>query len=186
MSNSETHKVFRENKATTSSVLIDWTSSRKRRNQAKKEQDISQDSDVIEFEEDPEVDETPFSFIKKARRCKLECCSPLWALASTENGHETLNLCENAIVFLPPPCEVSWFSGICSFKSNISINVAQEDEDPFMENNVHEVDDISSFGSNMRRIGILGHELEIDDCLKCADGGYQNFRYRVHLSCLFL
>lgn len=177
MNDSKSSQIDSISKATSSSsVLIDWTSTRKRTSDTNKEQE---DTDQVIEQDEPEVEEdSPFSFVKKARRCKLECCSTLWALASTEGGHETLNLSEVCIVFLPPPCEVSWFSGICSFNSRETIQ--EKEEDPFMETNVHEVTEVSAMGSlssSKGSVGILGHELEIDDCLKCADGGYQNFRF---------
>jgi hypothetical protein len=170
--------------SSSTSVLIDWTSTRKRTLQSSADEVVNDGSIVDENENenessDADDQEAPFSFVKKARKCKLECCSPLWALASSDGDHDTLSFSQLTIVFLPPPCDVSWFSGVCSFSSSFN---SEEDDDPFMEKDIPSEPALSSSGATTTTkkqktiIGILGHELEIDDCLKCADGGYQNFR----------
>ena len=124
--------------------------------------------------------EAPFAFVKKPRRCTLPCCTAL--ATSVTDGAELLKLEKAPAVFLlPPPCEVSWFSGL-SMKNQIGLEslVGESDEDPFMDK-----EKVKSQPPSGRLdpeeapsacLGILGHELEIDDCLRCAEGGYQHFR----------
>jgi hypothetical protein len=111
----------------------------------------------------PEVEEieTPFSFLKR-KNCRQTCCTA--RVAPLDGRTEFLNFTEAlAIFFIPPPLDTDWISGCV-------VNVINNgsDIDSFMES--------TTSTQNNSQLSILAHEVEIDDCLRCAERGYQRFR----------
>ena len=69
---------------------------------------------------EPAEEEAPFAFVRKKNRCRLACCTALgpemFDQGQAVHGQQTLTIRDcPAVFFIPPPCEVSWFSGlVCS------------------------------------------------------------------------
>ena len=156
-------------------------------------------------DEDEDV-EQPFAFASH-RRCRLACCvdngpattsTPSGAggaaasavIASAASAEATTTLrrfsmsTPNAVFFLPPPCEVAWFSGICAAggqrHTGISFDDSDDDDDDDGDTSADESTEVSSLLKLFRGpLSLLAHESEIDDCLKCIRGGYLHFRVSV-------
>lgn len=151
-------------------TIIDWTSRRTLDNidlQEEKYVNLSVNAGEKAEEIDGEKeDDSPFSFVKRQKSCKLSCCSAFDTAASLHGvfGAETLSARMFAVIFIPPWCSPHWLSGIASSTRGAT------DDDPFMES--VEVNSVVA----QHQIYLQGHEEDIDDCLKCSSGGYQHFR----------
>ena len=101
-------------------------------------------------------------------------------------GHDdtsAIHVHPNAVFFLPPPCEVAWFSGICAAGSQrhtgISFDDSDDDDDDGGDTSADESTEVSSLLKLFRGpLSLLAHESEIDDCLKCIRG----YHFRVSVT----
>jgi len=136
--------------------------------------------------------EAPFAFVKKQRRCRLACCTALARPTGFDINQEVISIQSTCIIFIPPPCAVSWFSGISAAYVRTRKGDENEDDDKASEVNKEEDDDpfmerigrstgIAASPVSSETLGIIGHEVEIDDCLRCNKGGYQHFKVTVTL-----
>jgi len=146
-------------------------------------------------------DEAPFAFVRRNKkapdrmRCQLACCTAITVPVSEEVDNQMTILAADvrAVFLLPPPCDVGWFSGICvrtgGSSAGESGTAAVHDgynSDPFMDGVEYAAaedarggDAAAAGGGGGGVLEVIGHELEIDDCLRCAAGGYQRFRVAV-------
>lgn len=214
-------------------TVVDWTT---RKRSSEKESAGSSSTALSPTEASETVEEEPFAFVKKARRCRQACCTAVTGSSFIDPNQEYLTLESTCIIFLPPPCVQSWFSGLTAMptttasiyqkrdsggESSESDNDEAEseddgdepasrrstgsksnkekeqeadedddDDDPFMEKATTSVQAVvgakgvkeaSPVEFPQETLGILAHEIEIDDCLSCANGGYQHFRLTVTL-----
>ena len=121
-----------------------------------------------------ESDLQPFSFAVR-KGCRLACCSGASTISASSPflrmpAEESLSISTPAIIFLPPPCQIAWFSGVCLRRDHIVVSSIP---------NNSQFDSQDATLGLQRPMSFLAHEVDIDDCLRCAKGGYLHFRLSI-------